>query len=209
MVSMDPKLVLVLVLAAALPVAIKACNSCCTVSNVKVTKAGDSVKPQESGAYGATDVQSHFFQVDENHYIKNTEASFACVDARGDSPYLMTPGGDYAELSDGIYVFANVTGIKLNSTSISHIFRNFVQKVASPKRPFYFHTDESKLGSLFAAVSNAGIKPKPVVFPAVMPADPKAAAIWLQYLSKAEYQGCGHVRLMLYNCLMVSTCLPM
>jgi hypothetical protein len=36
-----------------------------------------------------------------------------------------------------------------------------------PQRPFYFHTDESKLASLFSAVSNAGIKPKPVVFPAV------------------------------------------
>jgi hypothetical protein len=35
------------------------------------------------------------------------------------------------------------------------------------QRPFYFHTDESKLASLFSAVSNAGIKPKPVVFPAV------------------------------------------
>jgi hypothetical protein len=32
-----------------------------------------------------------------------------------------------------------------------------------------------------------------------MPTDSKAAKIWLQYLSKAEYQGCGHVRLMLYK----------
>jgi hypothetical protein len=32
-----------------------------------------------------------------------------------------------------------------------------------------------------------------------MPTDAKAANIWLQYLSKAEYQGCGHVRLMLYK----------
>ncbi|WIA22068.1 hypothetical protein OEZ85_004413 [Tetradesmus obliquus] len=196
---MAPKLALLLLLAAALPAAISACNSCCTVASLKVAKAGEAAKPQESGAYGMTDVQSHFFQVDENPYVKNTEATFACVDARGDNPYLMTPGGDYAELSDGIYVFANITGIRLNATVIGHLFRNFVQKVASPKRPFYFHTDETKLASLFSAVNNAGIKPKPVVFPAVMPSDPKAAAIWLSYLSKAEYQGCGHVRLMLYK----------
>jgi hypothetical protein len=39
----------------------------------------------------------------------------------------------FLQLSDGIYVFANVTGIKLNATVIGHLFRNFVQKVASPK----------------------------------------------------------------------------
>jgi hypothetical protein len=95
---MAPKLALLLLLAAALPAAISACNSCCTVSGVKVTKAAESAKPQESGAYGMTDVQAHFYQVDENPYVKNTEATFACVDARGDNPYLMTPGGDYAEV---------------------------------------------------------------------------------------------------------------
>jgi len=34
-------------------------------------------------------------------------------------------------------------------------------------RPFYFHTDESKLSELFKAVAAEGVKPKPVVFPAV------------------------------------------
>ncbi|KAF6260218.1 hypothetical protein COO60DRAFT_1508167 [Scenedesmus sp. NREL 46B-D3] len=198
MASVAPKLALVLLLAAALPAAINACNSCCTVDNVKVTQASKSVKPQESSAYNSRDVQSHFYQVEAFPYVKNTEASFACVDARGDDAYLMTPGGDYAELADGIVVFRNVTGVKLNATVIGHLFRNFMQKVASPKRPFYFHTDEGKLASLFAAVSAAGIKPKPVVFPVVMPTDPNEARIWLQHLSKAEYQGCGHVRLMLY-----------
>jgi hypothetical protein len=98
MVSRAPKLALVLLLAAALPAAISACNSCCTVAGLKVIKAAESAKPQESGAYAITDVQSHFYQVDENPYVKNTEATFACVDARGDNAYLMTPGGDYAEV---------------------------------------------------------------------------------------------------------------
>jgi hypothetical protein len=39
----------------------------------------------------------------------------------------------FLQLSDGIYVFANITGIKLNATVIGHLFRNFVQKVATPK----------------------------------------------------------------------------
>lgn len=95
---MAPKLALLLLLAAALPAAINACNSCCTVDNVKVTQASKSVKPQESSAYNSRDVQSHFYQVEAFPYVKNTEASFACVDARGDDAYLMTPGGDYAEV---------------------------------------------------------------------------------------------------------------
>lgn len=32
-----------------------------------------------------------------------------------------------------------------------------------------------------------------------MPKDPKAAQIWLDALAKPQYQGCGHVRLMLYK----------
>lgn len=37
------------------------------------------------------------------------------------------------QLADGIVVFRNVTGVKLNATVIGHLFRNFMQKVASPK----------------------------------------------------------------------------
>jgi len=33
----------------------------------------------------------------------------SCVDARGDDSYLSTPGGDYAELSDAMYVFFEQT----------------------------------------------------------------------------------------------------
>jgi hypothetical protein len=42
-----------------------------------------------------------------------------------------------------------------------------MDKVATPSRPFYFHTDESKLSELFKVLGSDGLKPKPVVFPAV------------------------------------------
>lgn len=59
------------------------------------------------------------------------------------------------------------SGIKPNATSVDRVFRTFMEKVATPQRPFYFHTDESKLSELFKLVAADGVKPKPVVFPAV------------------------------------------
>ncbi len=59
------------------------------------------------------------------------------------------------------------SGIKCNATVVDYIFKAFMKNVATTKRPFYFHTDEGKLASLFSAVGNAGIKPKPVVLPAM------------------------------------------
>lgn len=38
-------------------------------------------------------------------------------------------------------------------------------QVASRDRPFYFHTSDEKLLSVFKAVYAAGVTPKPVVLP--------------------------------------------
>jgi hypothetical protein len=59
------------------------------------------------------------------------------------------------------------SGVQANATSVGFIFRTFMDKVATPQRPFYFHTDESKLSELFKVLAADGMKPKPVVFPAV------------------------------------------
>ena len=59
------------------------------------------------------------------------------------------------------------SGVKPNSTNIRFIFRQYMDKVATPSRPFYYHTDEGKLGELFKAVGAAGVKPKPSIFPYV------------------------------------------
>ena len=72
-----------------------------------------------------------------------------------------------------------------------------MDKIPSVNRPFYFHTDDSKLNDLFKAVHAQGISPRPVVFPAVQPSDPKISKIWYDNIAKAKYQGWGHVRLML------------
>jgi len=98
-----------------------------------------------------------------------------------------------------MYMFFEQIGIKPNASSVNYIFRAFMDKVASPSRPFYFHTDESKLSELFKAVAAEGVKPKPVVFPTIAPSDSNEAGIWYKLLAKPEYQGCGHVRLMLYK----------
>lgn len=39
------------------------------------------------------------------------------------------------------------------------------------------------------------MSPRPSVFPSTTPASP----LWLDYVSRADYQGCGHLRLMMQS----------
>lgn len=171
----------------------------CSYNSVSVGTLGAAAKPPDTNAYSTRDVHAHFMNQDARQFVRNDKATFSCVDARGDDKYLSTPGGDFAELTDATYLFFKQTGLMPTSAHIRTIFRQFMDKVATPQRPFYYHTDEGKLNEVFKAVGAAGVKPKPVILPAVQPKEKKYADIWYKYLTGAAFQGCGHIRLMMYN----------
>lgn len=65
---------LLLLLAGVVPASITACG----VVGLTVTKAAAAAKPAESSAYDILSVRSHFMQMEDVQYAKNTETSFRC-----------------------------------------------------------------------------------------------------------------------------------
>ena len=58
-----------------------------------------------------------------------------------------TPGGDYGELAGAIQAYFNLTGVtKVEQSAVDDIFNAFMRDVATPERPFYYHTSALALG---------------------------------------------------------------
>lgn len=196
-------LLLVLLAAAAAPCA-RACvgyKVAVSVANPNPAKAAQD----PSSIFDLDGVREHFdhlVPITEIH--SNTKSTFSCVDSRGDDHQLGTLGGDFAELATGIYKYLKLTS---NSTlkeisevlpAVQDIFKAFMIEVASPSRPFYFHTSDEKLRKVFDSLKKDGyVERKPTIFPEMMPTDPKTQEAWLKKLATGSYQGCGHVRLMI------------
>ena len=65
-----------------------------------------------------------------------------------------TPGGDFSELLAGIVAYHRVKNTTVTQQSVNRIFRAFVTRVASPRRPFYFHQGDSKMPHVFEEVEH-------------------------------------------------------
>lgn len=78
-----------------------------------------------------------------------------------------TLGGDAGELAGAIYTYLKVQGVTGDITSaVRDIFNDFMAQVASPERPFYYHTSDEKLHKVFKSVNEDGeLDPKVTVFP--------------------------------------------
>jgi hypothetical protein len=136
-----------------------------------------------------------------------------CVDSRGEKgqngirSITGTPGGDFSELSVAIVAFHRVMNTTVTEESVFSIFASFMFRVATPLRPFYFHSAANKMmSSLFPEVAslikahNKDFKTNysevtPIAFPDRAPTDPVLAEIWYDALSGLSSQGCGHVSL--------------
>jgi hypothetical protein len=151
-----------------------------------------------SGIFTERDVRKHVeFQLNAEgfQYAPNLKTSFHCVDARTDSPIFGTPGGDLAEFSLALTVHFNSTGKTPDYASIKQLFQKFLNDQASKKRPFFFHTDDTRLGLVFKNVS-ALLNRNVTVLPSTTPPS-EEKQIWLRELSESYAQGCGHIRLMI------------
>jgi hypothetical protein len=75
-------------------------------------------------------------------------------------------GGDFGELAAGIAAYFKATGTSPTEPAVASIFEAFMRDVATPARPFYFHSAHEKMQSVFAGVAKAGVTPEPVILPA-------------------------------------------
>ena len=167
----------------------------CSIQSADVSYA--AIK-NNAGFFNPSDVSKHMnFVMASNldRYVQDGTSTLSCVDARSDQPLIGTPGGDLAEFAMGLYTYHELTNKVQDYASVKALFRLFMNQHVSASRPFYFHTDYSKLSLVFANVS-ARINDRVTVLPSRTP--PQAELnVWLSELSQSYAQGCGHIRLMI------------
>jgi hypothetical protein len=176
------------------PCAVRVASGC-SASSAEVTYVANKNAP---GFYTLTEVNDHIDWVISNdlaRYFKDGTSTLSCVDARSDDPVIGTPGGDLAELAMGLYVYHTLTNKVLNYTNVQALFRQFMDKHISSSRPFYFHTDDSRLKQVFTAVGTQ-LNKTVSILPHRTP-QPAALNVWVSELVKSYAQGCGHIRLMI------------
>jgi len=105
-----------------------------------------------------------------------------------------TPGGDINEFVMALQVYSSMTNTILQMERIVDIFDQFMDQAISYDRPFYYHTDDTRLANMFANISKTTNSPIIQVLPLSTPAN---ETVWLNLFGLPEFQGCGHLRMSL------------
>jgi hypothetical protein len=79
---------------------------------------------------------------------------------------------------------------------IRKLFKTFIEVEISDKRPFYYHTDDTRLRMVFKNMTSL-LGRTVTILPHTRPSDEAEASAWLRELSESYAQGCGHLRLMI------------
>jgi hypothetical protein len=161
-----------------------------------VTRSGTS--KNITGIFKESDVRKHVeYQLNTEgfQYAPNLKTSFKCVDSRADFPIFGTPGGDLAEFAIGLTTYYKSIGQEPDYASIQSKFKRFLKEVASKDRPFYFHTDDTRLKMVFKNMTEI-LGRNITVLPDTYPPE-NEKKFWLRELSESYAQGCGHIRLMI------------
>lgn len=169
----------------------------CSPSIDSVALAGAS--KNIPGTLKESDVRNHVdwvFKSPLARYASNTKTSFSCVDSRSDDPMFGTPGGDLCEFAIALTVYFKSIGKTATLEDIRSLFRIFLSTEITEKRPFYFHTDDTRLRRVFKKMTTA-LGRTITILPNTRPTDESEANKWLDELTESYAQGCGHVRLMI------------
>jgi hypothetical protein len=119
--------------------------------------------------------------------LRDTDAtSFSCVDARHEHPIIGAFAGDIGEFLLGLDVFSRKCQ-NPTERNVYRMLRTFVQEHTTPLRPFYMHTDDTRLAALLDAMGADK-------FPDVL-SDPAVKQQWYNKLlqDQVRYHGCGHI----------------
>jgi hypothetical protein len=167
----------------------------CSANGADVSYVKNNNRP---GFFTPEQVSAHMNWVmssNMDRYFKDGSSTLSCVDARSDDPIIGTPGGDLAEFAIGLHVYNTLTNKVQSYTNVQALFRQFMDQHISASRPFYFHTDDTRLNLVFAAVRTQ-LNLNTTILPMRTP-PASQAEIWLSELVKSYAQGCGHIRLMI------------
>lgn len=165
----------------------------CVVDSFSVASVASTGKE----GYTNQQVKSHFYGA-YTELADPTKTTFECVDGRADHPIFGTPGGDFSEFAAALAVYFNQTGLNPTQGMIARLFRKFVNDVVTSDRPFYFHSDSTRMKMFYQTMSNLLGRPV-TIFPLTKPSNQTEANLWLDTFSHGQYHGCGHLRLTLEN----------
>jgi hypothetical protein len=173
-------------------------SQACSASSIATGLAKENALASTVNGYGATDVKSHVEgQLSQISYgAKDGEGTLYCVDARADSPVVGTPGGDLAEFAAGIFVYMNMTSTTPTAENVQQLLKEFIAAKITTSRPFYYHTDDTRVNRAYTNIGTRLSQAKPTTMPVNGP--PAAdKAVRIDELSQSYAQGCGHLRLMI------------
>ena len=171
------------------------CGCSIQSADVQYTPTGNK---NQAGYYNPAQVSAHMNQVmasNLDRYVRDGTSTLSCVDARSDDPVIGTPGGDLAEFAIGLHEYNVSTHMVQTYEDVQTLFKNFMDRHISDTRPFYFHTDETRLKQVITNVSSIRGQTFTILPHRTPPA--AEAAVWVAELVKSYAQGCGHIRLMI------------
>lgn len=119
-------------------------------------------------------------------------SSWSCVDGRSTEPVFGTPGGDSGE-----FLVAISAALDFVQTSepleklTERLFLRYMETEVSESRPFYMHTAAAQVEAAKKLMNDQNV----LFFP---PEDMREE-LMEQVITKPEYLGCGHIKLMLGN----------
>jgi hypothetical protein len=171
------------------------CHASASIDSISLAAPSKNI----AEAMTVPEVRDHF-DWDMNtpifEYASNTKTTFSCVDARSSHPILGTPGGDFAEFAIGLDVYFRSIGTNPTLEAVRDLFKKFMKAHISKSRPFYFHTDDSRLRRVYNKMETS-LGRKITVLPYKTPESKSEAELWLTELTESYAQGCGHIRLMI------------
>jgi hypothetical protein len=132
---------------------VRVSDACSAESVVTSVAGGANPASRLADAFSAGDVKSHVSgQLSEIPFFKDGKSTLSCVDARADSPIVGTPGGDLAEFAGAVYVYLNSTNTPPTSTVVRQLLKDFMATETSASRPFYYHTDDTRLNMAYTNI---------------------------------------------------------
>lgn len=118
--------------------------------------------------------------------LQDSDSTYmSCVDARTAHPVIASPAGDIGEFNVALQVYDHLCEAHLDEKGVHELLKKFVAEHTTPHRPFYMHTDDTRLVAL---LKKMGVDE----FPKSRPAN---ADEWFANLlqEKIRYHGCGHI----------------
>lgn len=128
-----------------------------------------------------------------NKFVPIEKQTFYCKDSRGDYENFGAPGGDFGEFLLALDCFKK-TGKRNSEISfnVDGMFEKWLKERCSKGRPFYLHSDRPALNKILKSIGKEEGSD--------LPTDPIGREKFIEsFGNKSEFQGCGHLRLMLEN----------